>query len=50
MARGVCAYQSWMYPDWWKTTGVPVWLGEWQFCETLGKDRARSVRIEEIGV
>jgi hypothetical protein len=40
---GWLVLESWMYPDWWKTTGVPVWLGEWQFCETLGKDRAREL-------
>lgn len=30
-----------MYPEWWNTTGVPTWKGEWQFVETLGKDKAR---------
>jgi hypothetical protein len=32
-----------MYPDWWKTTGVPVWKGEYQFVQTLGKEKAREL-------
>jgi len=38
---GWLVLESWMYPDWWKTTGVPIWSGEWQFCEHLGSERAR---------
>jgi hypothetical protein len=38
---GWLVLESWMYPEWWNTTGVPTWKGEWQFVETLGKDKAR---------
>lgn len=32
-----------MYPEWWRTTGVPFWKGEHQFVETLGKAKARAL-------
>ena len=32
-----------MYPEWWRTMGVPFWKGEHQFVEALGKDKARAL-------
>lgn len=32
-----------MYPEWWRTTGVPFWKGEHQFVAALGKDKARAL-------
>ncbi|GAB5037176.1 glucan-beta-glucosidase [Nannochloropsis oceanica] len=36
---GWLVLESWMYPDWWHMTGVPLWKGEFQFNEIL-KDKA----------
>lgn len=40
---GWLVLESWMYPNWWKTTGVKTWLGEQQFVAALGKDKAKDL-------
>ena len=39
---GWLVLESWMYPDWWKTTGVKTWLGEMQFVGALGNEKAKK--------
>lgn len=38
---GWLVLESWMYPEWWKTTGVTPWRGEMQFVAELGKEKAK---------
>lgn len=40
---GWLVLESWMYPEWWKTTGVTPWRGEMQFVAELGKEKAKEL-------
>jgi glucan 1,3-beta-glucosidase len=40
---GWLVLESWMYPEWWKTTGVEPWRGEMQFVGSLGNEKAKEL-------